>query len=68
MEGQEALRIAAQHLAERSVEPARVEWNMFEFGNWLLWIEDSRGKKWFVAVDDLDGDVLASEISDSPDP
>jgi len=58
MEAQEALDIAKKHAAEQGETITSIEWNCFEYGNWLFWINGTNGKKWVFAVDDLDAEVL----------
>jgi hypothetical protein len=58
MEAKQALDIATKYAAQHGETLTHVEWNCFEYGNWIFWIDGTNGKKWGFAVDDLDADVL----------
>ena len=68
MDGKEAIEIAKTNIESSELQLLRLELHLHEFNNWMFWATATDGRRWLVAVDDLDGQVLMipSKANDDP--
>jgi hypothetical protein len=62
MESKEAVVFARNHADINGVMLTELEWHMFQFNHWCFWFDAADGRKWFIAVDDLDGEVQMGPV------
>jgi hypothetical protein len=58
MDQKEAAELAKRHAETSGLRLHQLELHLLEFNNWMFWGTATDGTKWFIAVDDLDGEVL----------
>jgi hypothetical protein len=61
MDGKVATEIAERHAESSGLQLLRLEPHLLEFNHWMYWATATDGTRWFIAVDDLDGQVLMSQ-------